>query len=1041
MNRTERSAFRLLARICSTRPNSLFSPLCAAVFLGFVATGWAQSSSKGVIEGRVQNSTNGNYLNNARIALEGSNIETSTNEIGYYRLPNVPAGSANIRVTFEGMEPASAGVEVSAGQTAHHDFNLSLSSGEKDATVVLQAFTVREREMSGHAVAEQERRNAPNIKSVVSVDEFGDMGEGNVGEFLKYIPGVSTAFSGGQTPQSVAIRGMPSSGTIVMTDGTEMASSQNGTRTFDLQTSANGIVDRIEVSKVPTPDMPANAVGGTVNIINKSGFSRTTPLFSYEFFLTNNPAGSLRHINPSFSKRPGDSSHTTVAPTQPAFNLSYILPLNKKLAFTFTLSHAARDDEWLWLYAPWDRVALIETQNRPSFNINSVVTDLAAVSGEWKVSDNQSLRASFQSSSNDTYANRFQLLATAGAGATGGPTFTQGAATAVGNVAQQPIGALRTKKTLKHSILTYRYDGASWKVDSNLVYSRGGLDNSDTDNGFFNSVTTTLTGLRLRFDGIGALTQGKAAVITAVNAAGKPVDFTDGNNYNVTSVSSSPLTLEDEVRRAGVNVKHVFDTKIPFEIKVGAQINRQTKDSRGGAYSMTFTPPGGAAAQLARNWDFIADGWSERKSFVNANGDPFNVRWISPAKVYQLSQVHPEYFVYGTAQKAAQYTAAVNASKLLQETIQADYIRLDSKFFNNRLTLVGGVRYEHTGDRGEGPLNDISATYKKDANGKLLRDTAGKLIPITTDALLKAQLQFTDRGSHSSKHYDGFFPSLNAAFAATQNFVIRAGIAQTIGRPELTEIIPGITVTDPDSPATSKTITAINSDLKPWTANNYDLTFELYDIKGATTSVSLFRKDIKNFFGTTRTPATSDLLASFGLTDDYLGYDILTKQNFGSATLQGIEFGYRQSFDRFLPAALRGIQVFGNVTSLAVSGSNADDFSNLAPRTLTWGASYTRARLSLRMNVLQSKWVRGSPNAISATLPSGSYTYTAPETKIDVSAEYRFARWLSIYSSIRNINHSIKRTGTRGPGIPSYAQLDFYQFSNAMLTLGIKGEF
>jgi hypothetical protein len=190
-----------------------------------------------------------------------------------------------------------------------------------------------------------------------------------------------------------------------------------------------------------------------------------------------------------------------------------------------------------------------------------------------------------------------------------------------------------------------------------------------------------------------------------------------------------------------------------------------------------------------------------------------------------------------------------------------------------------------------------------------------------------------------------------------------------------------------------------------------------------------------------RTAATPQLLAEFGLADDYQGYDVVTTRNFGAATLQGIEFGYRQSLDSYLPGALRGVQLFTNVTSLDVSGPNANDFTTLAPRTITWGVSYNRPRFSLAINVLQNKWVRGAPSAPSGTVPAGAYAFTAPETKIDVSGEYRFSKRFSVYSSIRNVNHSVKRSGIRGPGIPDYAKIDFYQFSDAMITVGVKGQF
>ena len=108
---------------------------------------------------------------------------------------------------------------------------------------------------------------------------------------------------------------------------------------------------------------------------------------------------------------------------------------------------------------------------------------------------------------------------------------------------------------------------------------------------------------------------------------------------------------------------------------------------------------------------------------------------------------------------------------------------------------------------------------------------------------------------------------------------MRAAYAKTIGRPTLAEIIPGITITDPDSPATTRTITAINAGLNPWTANSYDLTFELYELKGATASVSLFRKDISNFFGSVRTPATPALLAELARVLERPKFDVILQRS------------------------------------------------------------------------------------------------------------------------------------------------------------------
>ena len=68
------------------------------------------------------------------------------------------------------------------------------------------------------AIALNEQRNAPNIKNVVSADEFGDIGEGNLGEFMKYLPSVTADFAD-PTILSISVRGLNAHLTTVTADG------------------------------------------------------------------------------------------------------------------------------------------------------------------------------------------------------------------------------------------------------------------------------------------------------------------------------------------------------------------------------------------------------------------------------------------------------------------------------------------------------------------------------------------------------------------------------------------------------------------------------------------------------------------------------------------------------------------------------------------------------------------------------------------------------------------------------------------------------
>ena len=109
----------------------------------------------GSIEGRVYNTTNGAYLNNARVLLQGSELETRTNNFGEFRFSQVPAGPVVARAVVVGFAPRSMAATVTAGMSVVLNIGLSLDR-KKTRTdgeaVVLDSFVVAaQREMSGSA--------------------------------------------------------------------------------------------------------------------------------------------------------------------------------------------------------------------------------------------------------------------------------------------------------------------------------------------------------------------------------------------------------------------------------------------------------------------------------------------------------------------------------------------------------------------------------------------------------------------------------------------------------------------------------------------------------------------------------------------------------------------------------------------------------------------------------------------------------------------------------------------------------------------------
>ncbi len=982
------------------------------------------------IEGRVQSAISGAALNNARVTVEGTTIEALTDANGAYRLQNIPAGSVRLKVSYTGMESQSALVPTATGTTARRDFALvipnSVTTLDDKTPLKLDSFVVESTALSAAAAAVNEQKMAPNIKNVVVLDEVGDLGDGNIGEYLKYTPGISIVFAP-QTAGSASIRGLPASGVVFMVDGAEV-SSPSADRSFDLAASSSGSVDRIEVTKVPTPDRPANAVGGTVNIIGKSGFNARKPTLRLNTYGAYNSDHRLSPPGPS--DRLGSDSSSRARAIQPGLDLSYSHPVNQSFAFTLNLSELTRVYDMDYDSPTWDMVRGVQTQSTIQNVLQSTERRLASSTFDWRLGANDALRLNVEHVQINTPTRQNVFYAIFGAGNTGTPTSTQGGAAGGDSIRQAMTYGDRTRGTTS-AVLRYTHNGSLYQFDANANFSRSWDKREDIAHGFFRTIGVfQATGLILRTDGLDGIYDRRAPRYAGITKAGAAFDPYDNASLTLGSPTSQPNEIIADMKSLSANLSRSFSVPVPIALKMGASVNRQSKDNTSMLKTWTLSAPA-SVSKLVKDYDLTNDELS-RQSFFS---DTFKAKWVSPTKYYNLFLAHPEWFVLG---ESAAYTSGVQNSKYFEETISAAYLRADVKLLNNQLWLVGGVRFERTADLGAGPKDDLRATYKQDANGNLLRDATGKLIPVTTDALATAKLRYTERGAIASRSYSGYYPSLNSTYYVTDSLVARAAFAQTMGRPNLTEVIPGITVSDPS--ASVRTATIVNSGLQPWTADNYDLSLESYSLKGATIALSLYRKDIKNFFVQTQSAATLTQLESFGLSDDYLDYIVTTKTNGGDARIEGYEISWRQQL-YFLPAWAKGFSTFANATISRLSGSNATDFNPFAHKNINWGLSYVRRAFSFRYNVAYAYKVTGAAVAASATVPAGTFSYVAPQMTHDWSFEYRFARHFAVYGGARNFNGANKRTERAGPGTPVWTRPQSYQNFGTLVTLGIRSDF
>ena len=167
--------------------------------LALVAFASAQSAPTGSIEGRVFDTRRAQYLEMARVTVEGSKQETFTDATGQYRLAGLPAGKVTLKIFYTGRGTLTEAVVLAAGETVQRDITFTgelATAKEKsgaDDTIKLAAFTVdTSREMDASSIAINEQRFAKNITNVVSADAFGTIADGSVGEFMKVLPGISS---------------------------------------------------------------------------------------------------------------------------------------------------------------------------------------------------------------------------------------------------------------------------------------------------------------------------------------------------------------------------------------------------------------------------------------------------------------------------------------------------------------------------------------------------------------------------------------------------------------------------------------------------------------------------------------------------------------------------------------------------------------------------------------------------------------------------------------------------------------------------------
>lgn len=741
-----------------------------------------------------------------------------------------------------------------ATQAAEGKYVLSEATTPEVENVVVTAYRWQNQQ------AAAAKRSENRIADFLNSDEIGRQADYNIADSFRRIPGVMTVFDEDEG-HAVAVRGLNPDYTVGTFDGSYVATSERGTRRLNLEVVPSSAVQRLEVIKSRNADTEGNAIGGTINLVTRSAFDSDGVYFVADAMVGMSDSTAV----------PGKGYHRNSDD-----GISFRLEASGSFRFgrngefgifaTGSFLRKRRDEERV----TWGNYSYVDGlpvagEHTDSAYPNTVDRYGGELKFEYRPSDTFSADISYTFYTQHDNELRLSQAIFPYDGIIKTSDSTASVAVAYGGVQfndfpiNKPLHIVQGHaqwQPAESQVLSFRasYSQAEWYEPSNeLAFMLlPSADNAYVYNWSENGPT---------FDLVDA---------TAYN---------DPSNYYYYYYLHYLSKSDEYVNEAQLDYAYNMDAAANgFGFKVGVKYRalkrNYNEDAEYYGANETLT-----LSDFLLNTNYTAPYFNQKQSIID----------FSSFKTY--FDANPDAFSLDETE-SYEYTHLADAS--LQENVTAGYVM--GQYVGADYTVVIGGRIEHT-------ESDI---HRFAIQTQLVSDDEPSDYYAEIDDGDEDTRTFLIQGVYN-KTRDDFLPSASISYDLNAETKLRAAYAMALGRPNPEDLYENETLSYLGISSSERTISRGNPNLKPRTAQNFDISLEYYMSDGAgMASLGAFYKIVKNEIFTASQIETID------------GYSVTVTEpeNLEKVTITGLEVNLVRNSLEFLSEYLADFGFSTNATWL-----------------------------------------------------------------------------------------------------------------------------